>query len=79
MILNLVDELGRMFQTHTYGDAFCLDIYLCRSEIAVYIAGTMACCCLLYTSELEKEGGGTKVERYNKGADAIQALLQRCV
>ena len=27
-------------------------------------------------TELEKEGGGTKVERYNKGADAIQALLQ---
>lgn len=24
-------------------------------------------------TELEKEGGGTKVERYNKGADAIQA------
>ena len=44
VILNLVDELGRMFQTHTYGDAFCLDIYLCRSEIAVYIAGTMTCC-----------------------------------
>ena len=44
MILNLVNELGRMFQTHTYGDAFCLDIYLCRSEIAVYIAGTMTCC-----------------------------------
>ena len=27
-------------------------------------------------TDLEKEGGGTKVERYNKGADAIQALLQ---
>ena len=27
-------------------------------------------------TELEKEGDGTKVERYNKGADAIQALLQ---
>lgn len=27
-------------------------------------------------TELEKKGGGTKVERYNKGADAIQALLQ---
>ena len=27
-------------------------------------------------TELEKKGDGTKVERYNKGADAIQALLQ---
>ena len=27
-------------------------------------------------TELEKKGYGTKVERYNKGADAIQALLQ---
>lgn len=27
-------------------------------------------------SELEKKGEGTKVERFNKGADAIQALLQ---
>ena len=27
-------------------------------------------------TELERKGDGTKVERYNKGADAIQALLQ---
>ena len=27
-------------------------------------------------TELEKKGDGTRVERYNKGADAIQALLQ---
>ena len=33
-----------MFQAHAHGDALCLDIYLCRSEIAVYIAGTMTCC-----------------------------------
>ena len=26
-------------------------------------------------TELEKKGDGTRVERYNKGADAIQALL----
>ena len=28
----------------------------------------------IYVSDYEKDGSGTKVERYNKGADAIQAL-----
>ncbi len=30
----------------------------------------------IYCSDYEKDGSGTKVERYNKGADAIQALTQ---
>ena len=28
----------------------------------------------IYVSDYENDGSGTKVERYNKGADAVQAL-----
>lgn len=31
----------------------------------------------IYVSDYEKNGSGTVVERYNKGADAVQALKQR--
>ena len=30
----------------------------------------------IYVSDYESDGSGTKVERYNKGADAVQALKQ---
>ena len=30
----------------------------------------------IYVSDYEEDGSGTKVERFNKGADAIQALVQ---
>ena len=30
----------------------------------------------IYVSDMESDGSGTKVERYNKGNDAIQALKQ---
>lgn len=31
----------------------------------------------IYASDYESDGSGTKIERYNKGADAIQALNQK--
>ena len=43
MILYLVDELGRMLQAHADGDALGLDGDTGLSQIAIDIAGRMAC------------------------------------